>query len=85
MPFHELISQAGRQRKTVKLRLKTTHADMSAASAEFEPYSSREMGGKTTFFCLDIAQCACMNIDLAAVLDVEITTRSFKPRFPISF
>ncbi len=85
MSVQELICQAGRQRRIVKLKLKASKGDAPAESVEFEPYSTRELGGKVSFFCLDIATCACLNVDLTSILDAEITSRSFKPRFPISF
>lgn len=85
MSFKEQITRAGRQRKTVKLKLKAKKDDSSALSVEFEPYSFREMGGKESFFCLDIESCTCLNVELTTILDVEITDRSFKPRFPVSF
>lgn len=85
MSFKELISQAGRQRKIVKLKLKAKQDDVPAQSVEFEPYSSREMAGKISFFCLEVESCSCLNVDLTTIIDVEITNRSFKPRFPISF
>lgn len=85
MTFIDVISQAGRSRKTVKLKLKSKEAGAPAQSAEFEPYSSREMAGKTSFFCLEVENCVCLNVDLTSILDAEITNRSFKPRFPVSF
>ena len=85
MSVKDLICQAGRQRRIVKLKLKANKGDTPAESIEFEPYSARELGGKVSFFCLDIETCACLNVDLASILDAEITNRSFKPRFPISF
>lgn len=85
MSFSELISQAGRQRKIVKLKLKAKKEDSPAESVELEPYSSREMAGKISFFCLDIESCTCLNVDLTSILDAEITDRNFKPRFPVSF
>jgi hypothetical protein len=85
MSFIDLISQAGRQRKTVRLKLKAKQDDEPSQSVEFEPYSSREMDGTVSFFCLDVASCACLNVDLALILDAEITNRSFMPRFPVSF
>lgn len=85
MSFNELISRAGRLRKTVRLKIKAKKDDAPAQSIEFEPYSSRELAGKVSFFCLDVESCVCLNVDLASILDAEITDRSFKPRFPVSF
>ncbi len=85
MTIADVITQAGRQRKTVKLKLKAKKADAPAESLEFEPYSSRELGGKISFFCLAVDSCMCQNVDLGSVLDAEVTNRSFKPRFPITF
>ncbi len=85
MSFKEVISQAGRQRKTVRLKLKAKKGVEAAQSVEFEPYSFREMGGKESFFCLEVESCTCLNVDMTSILDVEITNRYFKPRFPVSF
>jgi hypothetical protein len=85
MNLADLIAQAGRQRKTIKLKLKATQENSSSEAVEFEPYSSRQLGGKVSFFCLDVQNCTCLNVDLASILDAEITTRSFKPRFPVTF
>jgi hypothetical protein len=85
MSVTDLISTAGRKRKTVRLKLRAKKEDAPVQLLEFEPYSAREMGGKVSFFCLDIASCMCLNVDLTSIIDAEITERSFKPRFPISF
>ena len=85
MTFADVISLAGRQRKTVRLKLKTKKADGLVESLEFEPYNSRELGGKVSFFCLEVENCMCLNVDLASIVDAEITNHSFKPRFPVSF
>ena len=85
MANQQAIARAGRQRKTVRLKLKAKKDDAPAQSLEFEPYSSREMGGKVSFFCLDVESCMCLNVDLTSILDAEITERNFKPRFPVSF
>lgn len=85
MDLKEVISQAGRQRKTVRLKLRAKKDETQAQLVEFEPYNSREMGGKISFFCLDVESCMCLNVDLASIIDAEITGHSFKPRFPISF
>ena len=85
MSFRELISTAARQRKIVKLKLKAKKGDAPPHAIEFEPYNSRELGGKVSFFCLDVESCMCLNVDLASIVDAEITDRSFKPRFPVSF
>jgi hypothetical protein len=85
MSFKDVITQAGRQRKTVKLKLKAKKEDAQAQSIEFEPYSAKEIGDKVSFFCLDVESCMCLNVDLATILDAEITNRSFKPRFPVTF
>lgn len=85
MSFKDVITSAGRQRKTVRLKLRTKKGDGAALSVEFEPYSFREMGGRESFFCLDVESCMCLNVDLSSILDVEITDRNFKPRFPVSF
>ncbi|WP_303721165.1 hypothetical protein [Malonomonas rubra] len=85
MSFGELIAQAGRQRRIVRLKLKSKDGQSLPQSVEFEPYSSREFGGKVSFFCLDVERFACLNVDLASVVDVEITERRFKPRFPVAF
>ena len=85
MSFGELIAQAGRQRRIVRLKLKPKDGDSLPQSGEFEPYNAREFGGKVSFFCLDVEKFACQNVDLASVVDAEITERSFKPRFPVAF
>lgn len=85
MSLADVISQAGRQRKTVRLKLKAKKDETQIQLAEFEPYNSREMGGKISFFCLDVESCMCLNVDLASIIEAEITNHSFKPRFPISF
>ena len=85
MSVIDLISTAGRKRKTVRLKLRAQKEDAPVQLLEFEPYSSRDTGGKVSFFCLDVASCMCLNVDLASIVDAEITDRSFKPRFPISF
>ena len=85
MNFAELISQAGRQRKTVRLQLRAKQDEQVIESTELEPYNRREFGGKVSFFCLDVDRCMCMNVDLSSIVDAEITNHSFKPRFPVSF
>jgi len=85
MSFEDLISQAGRQRKTVRLKLKARQNEGACESYEFEPYSAREYAGKVSFFCLEVENFMCLNVDLASIVDAEITNHSFKPRFPVSF
>lgn len=85
MSLVEVITQAGRQRKTVKLKLKARQTGSPCEHFEFEPYSSRELGGKISFFCLDVEKCAYHNVDLTSILEAEITNRTFKPRFPVTF
>lgn len=85
MTFVEVISRAGRQRKTVRLKLKSKQDEAQVQSVEFEPYSSRDLGGKVSFFCLDVESCMCLNVELTSILAAEITERNFKPRFPVSF
>lgn len=85
MSVTELISQAGRQRKIVRLKLRKKQEEDTVEALELEPYSSRELAGKVSFFCLEVENCMCVNVDLASIVDVEITNRSFKPRFPVSF
>lgn len=85
MSVMELISQAGRQRKTVRLKLRRKPDGGGVEALELEPYSSRELGGKVSFFCLEVENCMCVNVDLASIVDAEMTNRSFKPRFPVSF
>lgn len=85
MSVTELISQAGRQRKIVRLKLRRKSEEEVIEALDLEPYSSRELGGKVSFFCLEVENCMCVNVDLASIVDAEITNRSFKPRFPVSF
>lgn len=85
MSFKEVITQAGRRRKTVKLKLKAKKGQVAAQSVEFEPYSFRELAGKESFFCLEIESCTYLNVDMSTILDAEITDRNFKPRFPVAF
>ncbi|SHJ08019.1 hypothetical protein SAMN02745165_01508 [Malonomonas rubra DSM 5091] len=85
MNFTELISQAGRQRRTVRLTFRGKVDEQQVESAELEPYNTREFGGKVSLFCLDVERCVCLNVDLASIIDAEITNHSFKPRFPVAF
>jgi len=85
MDFTELISQAGRQRRTVRLTFRGKKDQRQVESAELEPYNCREFGGKVSFFCLDVESCMCRNVDLASIVDAEMTNHNFKPRFPVSF
>lgn len=84
MSFRDLITEAGRQRKIVRLKLKAKNDGAPSRLIDFEPYSSREFAGKVSFFCLDVENCTCLNVDLESVLEAEVTERRFKPRFPIA-
>lgn len=65
--------------------LKAKKGTSHPQAVELEPYSCRNVGGKLSYFCLDVDTCACINIEQDAILDAQITTRSFKPRFPVNF
>lgn len=82
--FAEKIRQAALSRKTIKLKLKSKQGDI-AESVEFEPYSKKIKGDKVTFFCLDVESHHYLDVELGAILDAEITSRVFRPRFPVAF
>lgn len=84
MSFGEVIRQAGLSRKTVRLKIKSKDGG-TAASVEFEPYSCKELAGKVLFFCLDVETSSYLNVELSSILDAEITSRGFRPRFPVAF
>ncbi len=83
MNFTEIICRAGLNRKTVRLKLKAKEGG-SAETAEFEPYSRSQKGTDVAFFCLDVESCSYLNVNLSSVLEAEMTSRGFKPRFPVT-
>ena len=82
MSINNILREAGRRQRTVKLTIINKSKGIEAI--EVEPYSKREQGEETVLFCLDVTSFTYLNIPTSNIKSAETTSRPFKPRFPIN-
>ena len=82
MPINKILKDAGRRQRTVKI--KTSNRHNLITTLEVEPYHKRIKGKETLLFCLNVESFTYLSIPITTILEAELTSRSFKPRFPIA-
>jgi predicted DNA-binding transcriptional regulator YafY len=78
----ETIKQAARQRKILKIVYIETDGT-SEGWRNVEPYSFRDIDGKTSFFAWDIEKNGIRRFILERIQQAKTTNSSFVPRYPI--
>lgn len=81
MDIESIITEAGRQLKTIKFIY--TKADGSSGGREAEPYSIKEKGNKSIFYGYDVSKEQIRAFDIANMSDASVTDNSFVARWPI--
>ena len=81
MSIQETISSAGRNLNTIMITAR--EEDGSVETREAEPYSYRNKGGSSLFFCYDINKGGTRSFHISNIISVEETDNSFTPRWSV--
>ena len=79
----DMIIEAGRNLRTLNINYEK--ADGTRGWREIEPYSFREKNSKEFLFAFDLEKEAIRSFYLENILEINISDRTFEPRYEVEF